>query len=103
MNKIKEKVLKEVEDKWRKKWLLNKEKVWWDRMLKETIDLTLAEIEKVIDDPLDLILKQVKIINGKAFNEEVPENQLREMCRDLEKDIEMHIREIKQKLSEENK
>ena len=44
----------------------------------------------------DLMLKSIQIANGKAFGEDVPEDQLRELLKDIEKQMECDIREFKE-------
>jgi len=49
MTNIKEEVLKEICDKWKEKWLIRKEsKVWWEKMVNDTIQLTLEKRDKEI-------------------------------------------------------
>ncbi len=75
--------------------------IWDDDLDKnEIVELVLNEISKDIKefladeiDELGTMLNQIKIINGAIG--EVKEKEKIELCKDLQKDIECNIRELK--------
>ena len=63
--------------------------------------LKVKDVKKAVKEDLEnwgLVLKSIQIANGKLFGDPIKAKLLRMMLLDIEKNIEMHIREAKNEI-----